>query len=126
MVGKVAPYFAVGEHVHDFIGAGTGGKETYSGRDMAGAHKGMNVTERELIAAIDDVLMVLRKHGIGEQAQFTSPDLHSHVAIAKVISGLEQDQGIGAAHLHKLLRCRPHLDQRFGSGGGQPLTGFQG
>ena len=57
------------KHVHDFIGAGTGGKETYSGRDMAGAHKGMNVTERELIAAIDVVLMVLRKHGIGEQEQ---------------------------------------------------------
>ena len=57
------------KHVHDFIGAGTGGKETYSGRDMAAAHKGMNVNERELIAAVDLVLSVLRKHSIGEPEQ---------------------------------------------------------
>lgn len=56
-------------HVRDFIGAGTGGKEAYTGRDMAGAHKGMNLNERELIAAIDDVLAVVRKHGGGEQEQ---------------------------------------------------------
>jgi hemoglobin len=29
----------------------------------------MNVNERELIAAVDDVLLVLRNHGIGEQEQ---------------------------------------------------------
>jgi hemoglobin len=57
------------KHVHDFIGSGTGGKETYSGRDMVAAHKGMNLNERELIAAVDDVLMVLRNHGIGEPEQ---------------------------------------------------------
>lgn len=56
-------------HVRDFIGAGTGGNEKYAGRDMPTAHKGMNVNERELIAAIDDVLNVLRKHNIGEQEQ---------------------------------------------------------
>lgn len=56
-------------HVRDFIGAGTGGKETYTGRDMVAAHRGMNVNERELIAAVDDVLLVLRNHGIGEQEQ---------------------------------------------------------
>ena len=53
-------------NVRDFIGMGTGGSERYAGRDMPTAHKGMNVNERELIAAIDDVLKVLDKHGVGE------------------------------------------------------------
>jgi hemoglobin len=42
-------------NVRDFIGMGTGGSERYAGRDMPTAHKGMNVNERELIAAIDGV-----------------------------------------------------------------------
>jgi len=53
-------------NVRDFIGMGTGGSERYAGRDMPTAHKGMNVNDRELIAAIDDVLKVLDKHGVGE------------------------------------------------------------
>ena len=80
----------------------------------------------QLIHLQTAMLQQVGQHGIGEQAQFTSPDLHGHVAIAKVICGLEQGQGIGAAHLDQLLRRRPHLDQRFGSRGGQPLTRFQG
>lgn len=72
------------------------------------------------------MLQQVGQHGIGEQAQLTSPNLHGHVAIAKVIGGLEQGQGIGAAHLQQLLRSRPHLDQRFSNRGGQPLTRFQG
>lgn len=54
------------EHVRTFIGAGTGGAEVYAGRDMPSAHKGMNVNERELIAAIDDVMKALEQNGVGE------------------------------------------------------------
>lgn len=53
-------------NVRTFIGMGTGGPEIYEGRDMPTAHKGMNLNERELVAAIDDVLKVLEKHGVGE------------------------------------------------------------
>lgn len=56
-------------HVANFIGAGTGGKESYTGRDMPTAHKGMNINERELVAAIDDVLKALKQNGIGEAEQ---------------------------------------------------------
>jgi hemoglobin len=56
-------------NVRDFIGAGTGGTEQYTGKDMAAAHRGMNLNERELVAAIDDVLAVLQQHGVAEDAQ---------------------------------------------------------
>ncbi|MEY4673315.1 MAG: hypothetical protein RL148_1099 [Planctomycetota bacterium] len=56
-------------HVANFIGAGTGGTEVYTGRDMPTAHKGMNVNERELLAAVDDVLKALKQNGIGEGEQ---------------------------------------------------------
>lgn len=57
------------DNVRDFVGMGTGGKEQYTGKDMPTAHKGMNLNERELVAAIDDVLSVLRAHGVGEAEQ---------------------------------------------------------
>lgn len=56
-------------NVRDFICAGTGGKEKYTGQDMPTVHRGMNINERELVAAIDDNLAVLRKHGVPEDAQ---------------------------------------------------------
>ena len=56
-------------HVANFIGAGTGGAESYTGRDMPTAHKGMNINERELVAAIDDVLTACKMNGIGDNEQ---------------------------------------------------------
>ena len=47
------------QHVKDFLGAGTGGGTEYKGRDMVGAHKGLNISEAEFLAAIDDILFVL-------------------------------------------------------------------
>lgn len=55
------------EHVRTFFSSGTGGPDAYEGRDMLSAHKGMNVSEEELVAAIDDVLAVLNKHQTGQQ-----------------------------------------------------------
>ncbi|PRY12431.1 hemoglobin [Pontibacter ummariensis] len=51
-------------HTVDFFCAGTGGLEQYTGRDMLAAHKGMNISEEEFIAVLDDILQVLDQHGI--------------------------------------------------------------
>ena len=51
----------------EFIAAGTGGTETYTGRDMRSAHEGMNVSEAEYLAVVDDVMAALENHGTGAQ-----------------------------------------------------------
>lgn len=55
------------KHVHDFFCAGSGGGETYSGRDMRTAHHGMNVSEQEFIAAVDDVLEAMSRNKVGQK-----------------------------------------------------------
>lgn len=55
--------------VREQFGAATGGPETYTGKDMLSAHKGMNISEEEFIAVIEDVLNALTKHGIGQKEQ---------------------------------------------------------
>ena len=47
------------QHVKDFLGAGTGGGTDYKGRDMPSTHAGLNISEAEFLAAIDDILFVL-------------------------------------------------------------------
>jgi hemoglobin len=56
----------VKQHLREFLGAGTGGPETYTGRDMRTAHQGMNASEQEYMAAVDDILATLEKHRIDE------------------------------------------------------------
>ena len=56
-------------HLCTFLEAGSGGTAKYAGRDMRTAHRGMNITEAEYMAAIDDILAVLKKHGIDESTQ---------------------------------------------------------
>jgi len=51
----------------EFFCAGSGGPETYTGRDMVTTHKGMNISEEEFIAVVDDILGALDKNGVGEQ-----------------------------------------------------------
>ncbi len=55
------------QHATEFFCAGSGGPEKYTGKDMVAAHKGMNINEQELIAAIDDILAAMAKHGAGQQ-----------------------------------------------------------
>lgn len=50
----------------EFLGAGSGGPEVYSGRDLVTTHKGMNISEQELIAAVDDIMAALDKNGVGQ------------------------------------------------------------
>jgi hemoglobin len=47
--------------------AGFGGPETYTGKDMISAHKGMNINEAEFIAVCDDVLKALDKNTVGKR-----------------------------------------------------------
>ena len=47
--------------------AGFGGPETYSGKDMITAHKGMNINEAEFIAVCDDVLKALDMNKAGQR-----------------------------------------------------------
>lgn len=59
----------VKEHTVEFFCAGSGGLEQYTGRDMLAAHKGMNISEEEFIAVLDDILLVLEQHGIDEESR---------------------------------------------------------
>lgn len=52
------------QHVKDFLGAGTGGGNEYKGRDMIGAHKGLNLSESDFLEALDDILYVLDDHKV--------------------------------------------------------------
>jgi hemoglobin len=56
-------------HLCAFLEAGSGGAQNYTGRSMQDAHRGMNISEAEYMAAIDDIMSVLRKHGKDEQTQ---------------------------------------------------------
>jgi len=48
----------------EFFCAGTGGPETYSGQNMLATHRGMNISEQEFIAVIDDAMSALETCGI--------------------------------------------------------------
>ena len=52
------------QHVKDFLGAGTGGGTEYTGRDMAGAHNGLNISESEFLSGLDDILFVLDANNV--------------------------------------------------------------
>lgn len=71
IMARFLPYRERGEeleaakaHLRNFFGMGSGGPETYSGRSMPDAHRGMNISAAEYIAAVDDILATLDKHGI--------------------------------------------------------------
>lgn len=59
----------VKKHLGNFLGAGSGGPEQYTGKSMPDAHRGMNISEAEYMAAIDDIMAALQKHGVDEQSQ---------------------------------------------------------
>ena len=53
----------------EFFCAGTGGPEPYTGKDMLAAHKGMNISEQEFVAATDDILGVMDTHKFDEETK---------------------------------------------------------
>lgn len=50
----------------EFFCAGSGGPEAYTGKDMLTAHKGMNISEQEYLAVMDDIVGALEKHQVEE------------------------------------------------------------
>lgn len=52
-----------------FLCEGTGGPQKYTGKDMLTTHRGMNISEQEFMAVLDDILAALREHSVGEREQ---------------------------------------------------------
>jgi hemoglobin len=53
----------------EFFSAGSGGSEAYTGKDMLAAHKGINISEQEYLAATDDIVGAMEKNGLSEDAK---------------------------------------------------------
>lgn len=53
--------------VTEFICAGTGGPQQYTGKDMLTTHRGMNINETEYLAVVDDIMAALDSNGVGER-----------------------------------------------------------
>ena len=60
---------ALERHSVEFLCAGSGGPQAYTGRDLLSAHRGMNVNEQELIAAIDDIVAAMTKNHLDPSVQ---------------------------------------------------------
>lgn len=54
----------VERNVIDFFCAGTGGPDNYAGKDMLQTHRGMNISEQEFVAVLDDALSALETCGV--------------------------------------------------------------
>ena len=50
----------------EFFSMGSGGPGEYTGRDMLTTHKGMNISEQEFMAVVDDVFSSMDKNNVGE------------------------------------------------------------
>lgn len=53
----------------EFFCAGSGGPETYTGRDMLTTHKGMNISEQEFMAVVDDILGAMEKNNLDDDVK---------------------------------------------------------
>jgi hemoglobin len=57
------------DHLRRFLAAGSGGPADYKGRSMPDAHRGMNISIAEYMAAVDDIMDALEKNEIVESAR---------------------------------------------------------
>ncbi len=55
------------QHTVNFFCAGSGGPQEYKGRDMATTHKGMNISEQEFMAVVDDIMEAMDKNNYKEE-----------------------------------------------------------
>lgn len=58
---------ALKETAAKFFTAGAGGPNVYEGRDMVAAHRGMNVSNDEFMAVLDDAVAALEKNDVGQR-----------------------------------------------------------
>lgn len=67
----LAPRFSGKDLTHakqmgtQFFCMGAGGPQRYEGRDLRTVHAGMNISEQELIATIDDFVAAMQGLGVG-------------------------------------------------------------
>lgn len=57
------------KHLAQFISMATGGPGEYQGRGMQEAHQGLEITDKEFSALIEDLRTSLKKAGVGPQEQ---------------------------------------------------------
>jgi hemoglobin len=50
----------------EFFCMGSGGPEAYTGRNMLTTHGGMNISEQEYLAVMDDIMSALDKHHVDD------------------------------------------------------------
>lgn len=55
------------QHTVHFFCAGSGGPQEYKGRDMVTTHKGMNISEQEFMAVVDDILEAMDVNNYGDE-----------------------------------------------------------
>jgi hemoglobin len=53
----------------EFFVTGLSGEPTYEGLSMPEAHAGMGITSEEYMAVLDDIIIALDRHGIGNPEQ---------------------------------------------------------
>jgi hemoglobin len=53
----------------EFFCAGSGGPQSYSGKDMLTTHRGMNISEQEFLAVVDDILVAMDKNALGDDVK---------------------------------------------------------
>ena len=54
------------QHLCNFLESAAGGPAQYTGRSMLDAHRGMNISGEEYLAAMDDIMKALTTHGIDD------------------------------------------------------------
>jgi hemoglobin len=51
----------------EFFAAGSGGPNPYTGKDMPEAHAGMNISDEEFLAVVDDMMAAMDELGHGQR-----------------------------------------------------------
>jgi hemoglobin len=69
VLGEPERLEVIKQHTCAFLEAGSGGTACYTGRSMGDAHRGMNISEAEYMAVLDDILEALRNNAIDEDTQ---------------------------------------------------------
>ncbi len=54
------------KHVADFVASGTGGPESYTGRDMPTAHADLDLTDADFLTAGADIVQAMQTMGYGQ------------------------------------------------------------
>ena len=57
----------VGDKVVEFFTVGSGGPGEYTGRSMIDTHRGMNISEEEFLAVVDDTMKAITAHNLSEE-----------------------------------------------------------